>query len=300
MPAVNSDPDWKRLELLVAAIQRDLAPEAKVTHNAKVQGVDSEVMRQIDVLVEQHVGQYPMRVVIDCKDYASPVDAKGVEEFIGLVRDVRAHRGAMVCPSGFTSTAKKLAKKNQIELYRPADTDPHKWQVQISVPVACDFRATGISFGVASSAPMPLQMPERFFELPAFDEHGQPLGTLMEIAAKRWANGDYPSEPGDHDHLPLLPGTITKIPNGYGDFIPVDLTVGLRVTRQRYYGACELRKVRGLIDEQTQQIITNAFTVGGLDPEEVQRSWKKLAEGEEPPVLPIFTAVGRYSWGPEI
>lgn len=104
-------PEWKQLELLIAEIQKDLAPNANVIHNAKVDGVDSEVLRQIDVLVEQQVGQYPMRIVIDCKDYATPVDVKGVEEFIGLVRDVRAHLGAMVYPAGFTSTAKKLAKK---------------------------------------------------------------------------------------------------------------------------------------------------------------------------------------------
>lgn len=39
-------------------------------------GVDSVTKRQIDVLVEQNIGQYTMQIVIDCKDYAKPVDEK--------------------------------------------------------------------------------------------------------------------------------------------------------------------------------------------------------------------------------
>jgi hypothetical protein len=81
-------PEWKLLEHLVTEIQRQLAPNASVRHNVTLLGVDRETQRQIDVLVEQRIGQYSMLIVIDCKDYAKPVDVKGVEEFYGLVRDV--------------------------------------------------------------------------------------------------------------------------------------------------------------------------------------------------------------------
>src|SRR4051812_11704960 len=83
-------PEWKQLELLVAAIHRQLAPDATVTHNAKLPGLLSETTRQVDVLVEQKIGQYSMRIAIDCKDYGVPVDVKGVEEFDGLVKDIGA------------------------------------------------------------------------------------------------------------------------------------------------------------------------------------------------------------------
>ena len=81
----NVRPEWQQLELLVASIQRQLAPRAKVTHNAKLEGKHSETTRQIDVLVEQFVGQYPIRVVLDCKDYNTSVNVKSVEEFHGLM-----------------------------------------------------------------------------------------------------------------------------------------------------------------------------------------------------------------------
>jgi hypothetical protein len=92
-------PDWEQLEHLIVTIQQQLSPDATVSHNVKLDGVDSETKRQIDVLVEQNIGQYRMRIVIDCKDYSKPVDVKGVEEFHGLVQDVRAQKGALVCPT---------------------------------------------------------------------------------------------------------------------------------------------------------------------------------------------------------
>ena len=133
--------DFKDLEILVAKIQKQLSPGATVTHNAKIMGRKTEVLRQIDVLVEQNIGQYKMSVVIDSKDYKVPVDVKGIEEFHGLVDDVGAQKGVMVCPAGFTPAAKKRAIDWQIELYSPVDTDPHKWTAKVSIPVVCDYRS---------------------------------------------------------------------------------------------------------------------------------------------------------------
>lgn len=63
----KDDADYK-LEKLVAKIQQDLAPHSKVTHNVRITG-KSGAQRQIDVLVEDKVGQYDVRIVLDCKDY---------------------------------------------------------------------------------------------------------------------------------------------------------------------------------------------------------------------------------------
>lgn len=46
---------------------------------------------------------------------------KGVEEFEGLLRDVGAQKGVLVCPKGFTDTAKKRAEGLQIDLYSPVE-----------------------------------------------------------------------------------------------------------------------------------------------------------------------------------
>ena len=295
----STRPEWQQLELLIASIQRQLAPDAKVTHNAKLDGKHSETQRQVDVLVEQTIGPYSIRIVLDCKDYATPVDVKGVEEFHGLMVDVGAHKGALVCPKGFTKSAKKRAKKLDVELFSPADTDPHKWQVSLAIPTICDFRATGIAFGIATSAPMPMLLPEHFYDLSVQGEAGDSKGSILEIAAARWEEGYYPIEPGAHEKMSLLPEPLTTVDNGYGAQIPVTLTVSLYVTRQRYFGHVPVTELHGLKDEQSGHVIANAFKIKLLDPVTVQNQWLKLADGEAPPTPAALEVVGLYCLGPK-
>jgi len=288
-----SDKEWEVLEVLVASIQKELAPNADVSHNVKIRGHVTGELRQIDVLVRQKIGQYEILVAIDCKDYKSPVDVKGVEEFQGLVTDIGAHKGALVCPKGFTRTAKKRAKGYHIDLYSPVDTDPHKWQVKPALPMLCDFRSVAIGFGISVSAPVPFSMSHDFFrQLQVFDDAGVLLGTPLEIGLNRWNGGDLPTEPGEYDELGLTTGTVTKVDNGYGLQVPVTLTLSLKVSQRVFFGYLPIVKMRGLRDEHTGAVVTNAFTTGSLSPEEVEQKWKRLKPGEEPPVSPAMMFVG--------
>lgn len=295
----DSHAEWQQLELLVADIQKQLAPDAKITHNAKLPGKLSETHRQVDVLVEQAIGPYTIRIVLDCKDYAAPVDVKGVEEFHGLMVDVGAHKGALVCPKGFTRSAKKRAKKLDVELFSPVDTDPHKWQVSPLLPTICDFRATSIAFSIASTSPMPLTLPEAFYNLTVQDPAGQSLGSMLDIAARRWEDGEYPIEPGPHEKIPLTPEPITTVDNGHGAQIPVTLTVSLHVSQHRYFGHMPITELHGFRDEQTGHTIANAFKFQLLDPVTVQNQWLKLAEGAESPTPVVLQLTGLHCWGPK-
>lgn len=289
----EAEKDWRQLEILVAQIQKELAPGAIVEHNVKLKGHVTGEMRQIDVLVKQNIGQYEMLVAIDCKDYKSPVDVKGVEEFRGLITDIGAHKGALVCPKGFTRTAKKRAKGFHIDLYSPVDTDPHKWQVKPTLPMVCDFRSVGIAFGISVSAPVPFSLPNEFFrDVQVFDSNGHLLGTSLEVAFARWNNGDYPTEPGEHNDIPIFASPETLVDNGYGQRIPVTLTASLLVKQRLYFGYLPIQKIRGLRDEHTGKVVTNAFTTGNLNSDEVENKWIKLKPGEEPPVRPVMMVVG--------
>jgi hypothetical protein len=124
----------RELEILVTKIQKQLAPKAEVLHNVMLDGRNSKIKRQIDVLVRERVGQYEIQIIIDCKDYNRPVDIKAVEEFYGTQCDVGAQKGVLVCPKGFTAAAKTRAAGLQIDLYSPFDTDAHKWQVKATIP----------------------------------------------------------------------------------------------------------------------------------------------------------------------
>lgn len=297
MSSDSEKPEWQQLELLVAAIQRELSPGATVSHNVRLPGIHSETDRQIDVLVEQNIGQYPMRIVLDCKDYKTPVDLKGIEEFEGLVRDVGAHKGALVCPAGFTQAAKRRAKKLQIDLFSPADTDPHKWQVRLALPVLCDFRSTRIAFGVATSGPYPFRISQAVYELTVFDSNDQPRGSFIDFASALWDQGKLPHEPGVHEKVSIHLGEELKLDNGYGMLVPVTLTVSLTVKQRLYFGYVPIERLRGLRDEQTGLVHANAFTVGGLDPIRVQNDWAKIADEQELPIQPVMRVLGLHCWG---
>lgn len=288
----GEQPEWKQLEHLIVSIQQQLSPDALVLHNAMLDGIDSETKRQIDVLVEQNIGQYKIRVVIDCKDYSKPVDVKGVEEFRGLIQDVRAHKGALVCPSGFTKSALKLAKKLQIDLYRPVSTGKHKWRSKVAVPVLCDFRSSQVSFCVETSESKPMKIPRDFYNLPVLDENGNLLGSCLEVSQSKWSDGLFPGEPGVHESLSIFGESKTFVDNGYGDVIEVELTVSLLVEQNLYLGHLPIEKINGLKDEHTGDVVTNAFTTGVLDPDEVEKSWKKVEDMNALEFEPLFKVIG--------
>ena len=290
--------DSEQLEQLVANIQNELSPNATITHNVKLQGHKSGRERQIDVLLEDRIGQYHIRIAIECKDYKRPADVKAVESFLGLLDDIKVNKGVLVSPKGFTKAAKTRANERDIDLYSPIDTDPHKWQSKLTIPILCDFRSAAIAIRIETTAPIPFRLPVDFQEtLAVFDERENELGYPIGMALSRWNNGAYPIEPGEHDRLPICNHTKIFVDNGYSQKMPVSLTACLNVESKIYFGSLPIARIKGFRDEQTDAIITNAFTTGELKPEEVEQKWKLLSDNEEAlakPVLKITGLVGYY------
>jgi Restriction endonuclease len=285
------------LEKLVQRIQQQLAPQAEVLHNVRLEGRQSGTQRQIDVLVRERIGQYEIKIIIDCKDHREPVDVKGVEEFNGLLDDVGAQKGVLVCPSGFTKTAKTRAEGLQIDLYSPVDTEPHKWKVTATIPSICDFRSAAMSFGVSMSAPLPFRLPQKFYEeCVAYGSDRNPLGMPLEVAARRWNAGELPREVGESPNIPVFDAPEILMDNGYGQLVPVEIWVSLHVRKQLYYGQLPVPKISGFKDELSGLVIANAFQVGLLDPETIEREWKAIADESEAEVRPVITLSGVICW----
>jgi Restriction endonuclease len=291
--------DFRDLEQLVATIQRQLAPRAKVLHNQYLPGRKSGRRRQIDVLVHDRIGQYEIQIVIDCKDYKSPADVKSVEEFYGLLDDVGAQKGVLVCPAGFTATAKKRAEGLQIDLYSPVDTDPHKWTAKAKIPAICDFRRAALSFGLSVTGPYPFSMPYDFqFTNQVVTPSGETIGTLFEIFIDKWNNGELPIEPGDHEEIRVF-GDNPHMDNGHGRRIPVDLWGSLRVRKDLFYGLLPITRISGFKDEIRGGVITNAFTAGIATPDEIFDTWTKIGSEEVAPLAPVIEIRGLVGWDRE-
>jgi hypothetical protein len=78
--------------------------------------------------------------------------------------------------------------------------------------------------------------------------------------------------------------------------VSMHLYVGLRVTRELYFGQQPITKISGFKDEIKGNVIANAFQVGMLDSEEVEKSWKKIESEADAPIRPVITMTGLVGW----
>lgn len=106
---------WQEYEKIVLEECRRVFLNSDIAYNKHIKGLYSGRMRQIDIFVKTNIG---IKYVIDAKKYATKVDVKDVESFIGMVKDVGADYGIIVSEKGFTKSAIKRAHlgENNIEV----------------------------------------------------------------------------------------------------------------------------------------------------------------------------------------
>jgi len=285
---MGSEPKWRRFEKLVAKVQKELAPNALVTHNDQIMGHDSGTLRQIDISVRQKIGQYDILIVIDCKDYRVPVDVPDVGSFITLVKDVHANKGAMVAANGFTDAAKRLGEKAALDLYRLVDAEAHDWQTYVSIPVLCDFRGIK-SFQFMFHTPLWQALSKidqrKIMEIILYDLNHLPLGRVVDLLKARWNSNELPSEPGEHRNIILTKKPATILHDD--KFFEVSVAANIIVERRLYFGQLQLTDVRGFRDERTGELLTHGFTMDWLNVAKVERNWRRLETEDEIAVTPF-------------
>jgi hypothetical protein len=138
--------DYQTFENMIANLHRTFYPNASITWNKRIIG-RSGVERQIDVFIEDYSGAYPMKIVVDCKLYASSkVDIKDVESTWMLVNDIRANLGIIICNSGYTEGAIKRAKDiGLLKLCLTTDSQHEKFSAKLAMPILaqkCELKYT--------------------------------------------------------------------------------------------------------------------------------------------------------------
>lgn len=126
---------WKKFEELATQIYRELSPGAKVVHDDKIQGVESGVSRQIDVSIRFTVAGHQILTIVQARDHDRPADINVVGEFASVIKDVRANKGILICKSGFTEGAIKLARNLGIDICNIHDAESKNWALEIELPV---------------------------------------------------------------------------------------------------------------------------------------------------------------------
>jgi len=108
--------DWKEYEREIEAHFRSEYPSARIAADAKLIGKFSGVERQIDLLIEETACDLTFRIVIDAKARTRRIDVKDVEEFLGLARDVGAHKALMISTRGYSRAAIQRAHTDDADI----------------------------------------------------------------------------------------------------------------------------------------------------------------------------------------
>ena len=132
---IGKPPSWKLYERLTAFIaSQGVDAGLRVHPNVTLRGHISGIERQIDVLIECRISDYQSkRIIVDAKLHRRPLNIQDVEKFEGMIKDVRADRGILVCPNGFSEVAKRRAQRGiSIKLLKPdelIDAKTNSWDI---------------------------------------------------------------------------------------------------------------------------------------------------------------------------
>ncbi|WP_437964220.1 restriction endonuclease [Sorangium sp. So ce260] len=121
-----NDPEktGRPFERLVAAVQRKLAPGARVESPFRLSGRSGSNVT-LDAAVHAKVGSAELLVAIEAKDYRDKVGVEKVRAFAYLLQDIGANKGIIVAPFGFTRDALLTAESAGIDtcVLRPANDE---------------------------------------------------------------------------------------------------------------------------------------------------------------------------------
>jgi hypothetical protein len=292
---------WQRFESLVYEIQKDFAGTgATVKHKDHIVGVDSGVEREIDISIRQQVAQFPILVVIDCKDYADPVDVKGIEEFAGLVEDVRANKGVMVSSNGFTPAAINVAKNKGIDTLLLIDSKGVDWKTYIVLPLLIEWTHLEkycLTVSGVGRTSLPYAT-EDLVQIPMYADDGTLLGTPLKIMHRKWNKEEIPHEPGAYQVE--LGKQVNVEYNGVRS--KIDIAAGVTVAREFHLGPLQIY-AQGFHDPQNGSLITKQLRTDSIDADAIVRGnvpgWKKLGLTENQPVKAFMRLAVSSGYGNE-
>ncbi|GGN16337.1 restriction endonuclease [Streptomyces fuscichromogenes] len=120
-------------EQLTAKIVGELEKTAQVTWNDHIIGKRSGIRRQIDVSIRRFDPDF--LGVLDAKDYKRPATIERIDALTGVMGDVEANYGALVCSGGFAKSIHRYARACGISLLNIHDAQSLNWSLELKIPI---------------------------------------------------------------------------------------------------------------------------------------------------------------------
>lgn len=100
---------WQEYQDAVAEFYEQVDGFGKVSRNVMVPDKITGQLRQIDVLIELNAKGHSLKLVVDAKFHALPLDVRDVESVLALAEAIGANKAIIVATNGWTVPAKKKA-----------------------------------------------------------------------------------------------------------------------------------------------------------------------------------------------
>lgn len=119
---------------LVLAINNHFASEsAKVTESAMLFDPESEQYREIDILIEDEIGGYYLKVGVECTAIGRPLTVGKLAELVDKHKNVGINKTVIVSRSGFAGSTEKKAEKLGVELIAYEAAMEKDWPLEFKV-----------------------------------------------------------------------------------------------------------------------------------------------------------------------
>jgi hypothetical protein len=110
-------PDWRKFELLVSAIEERLAPKgATVKSPDRLPDLATGGWRDVDATIRLSVGSTEILIAVECRKRKGPADVTWIEQLATKQKSIGADKVIAVSAAGFTKPARASAHRQGIEL----------------------------------------------------------------------------------------------------------------------------------------------------------------------------------------
>lgn len=267
-------------EQLVAVIVAELEPTAAVTWDDHIVGKLSGRSRQIDVSIRRTEPDF--LGVIDAKDYTRPATIDRIDALSGVMRDVEAQYGALVCSGGFSTSIYQYARNCGISLFNVHDAQSLNWSLELQIPIIwteltpvvhvlgqAEFQAGD---QVRTDDPRGFQM-----SMDGGKTILDPLATFQRV----WNDGTVPQQPGIEHRLgsdqPV--GAIVLDASNKRQLRPVrGYGLSYVVQATSWLGKFQPEKCRGLIDYLDNQAFHASFLPDSAVPLQRDDQWEQIED----------------------